>query len=72
MAGIVCGHIHKAELRVIRSVLYCNTGDWVESCTALVEDETGRLELLRAVEGSTVTIATAAEIRPVAIQCAVH
>ncbi len=70
--GIVCGHIHKAELRVIRSVLYCNTGDWVESCTALVEDETGRLELLRAVEGSTVTVATAAEIRPVAIQCAAH
>ena len=62
MDGIVCGHIHKAELRVIRSVLYCNTGDWVESCTALVEDETGRLELLCAVGGTAVTVASAAEI----------
>ncbi len=45
--GIICGHIHKAEMRSIGSVLYCNTGDWVESCTALVEDMDGRLELLR-------------------------
>ncbi|MGD8415186.1 MAG: UDP-2,3-diacylglucosamine diphosphatase [Candidatus Latescibacterota bacterium] len=42
--GIVCGHIHKAEIRTINDVLYCNTGDWVESCTALVEHHDGRLE----------------------------
>lgn len=45
--GIVCGHIHKAELRRIGDVLYCNDGDWVESCTALVEHLDGRLELVQ-------------------------
>jgi UDP-2,3-diacylglucosamine pyrophosphatase LpxH len=44
--GVVCGHIHKAEIRDIDSVLYCNDGDWVESCTALVETLEGRLEIL--------------------------
>jgi UDP-2,3-diacylglucosamine pyrophosphatase LpxH len=44
--GVVCGHIHTAEMRMINGVLYCNTGDWVESCTALVEHSDGRLELV--------------------------
>jgi UDP-2,3-diacylglucosamine pyrophosphatase LpxH len=44
--GIVCGHIHKAEIRSIGGVLYCNDGDWVESLTALVEDEHGELSIL--------------------------
>ncbi len=44
--GVVCGHIHQAEMRTVNGVLYCNTGDWVESCTALVEHEDGRLELV--------------------------
>jgi len=44
--GVICGHIHKAEMRSIGRVLYCNTGDWVESCTALVEHPDGALELL--------------------------
>jgi len=44
--GVVCGHIHHAEMRDINGVLYINDGDWVESCTALVEHEDGRLELL--------------------------
>ena len=44
--GIVCGHIHKAEMRMIDGILYCNDGDWVESCTALVEHLDGRLEIL--------------------------
>jgi UDP-2,3-diacylglucosamine pyrophosphatase LpxH len=44
--GIVCGHIHKAEIRSIGGVLYCNDGDWVESLTALVEDEHGQLSIL--------------------------
>jgi UDP-2,3-diacylglucosamine pyrophosphatase LpxH len=35
--GVICGHIHHAALRDIHGVLYCNDGDWVESCTALVE-----------------------------------
>jgi UDP-2,3-diacylglucosamine pyrophosphatase LpxH len=44
--GVVCGHIHKAEIRQFGPVLYCNDGDWVESCTALVEHADGRLEIL--------------------------
>ena len=44
--GVVCGHIHQAEMRDIGGVLYLNDGDWVESCTALVEHHDGRLELL--------------------------
>jgi UDP-2,3-diacylglucosamine pyrophosphatase LpxH len=45
--GIICGHIHHAEVRPLDGVLYCNCGDWVESCTALVEHHDGRLEVLR-------------------------
>jgi len=45
--GLVCGHIHHAEIRDIRGVLYLNCGDWVESNTALVEHPSGRIELLR-------------------------
>ncbi len=45
--GVVCGHIHKAEMRPIKGTLYANCGDWVESCTALVEHEDGRMEILR-------------------------
>lgn len=45
--GMICGHIHHAEMRRIDEVIYCNCGDWVESCTALVEHHDGRLELLR-------------------------
>lgn len=44
--GVVCGHIHRPEIRDIQGVLYLNDGDWVESCTALVEHEDGRLELI--------------------------
>ena len=44
--GVVCGHIHHAELREIDGVLYANDGDWVESLTALVEHADGRLEIL--------------------------
>jgi UDP-2,3-diacylglucosamine pyrophosphatase LpxH len=44
--GVVCGHIHKAEMRQIGPILYCNDGDWVESCTALVEDYTGKLQIM--------------------------
>jgi UDP-2,3-diacylglucosamine pyrophosphatase LpxH len=44
--GVVCGHIHKAEIRVIDGIQYCNDGDWVESCTALVEHWDGALEII--------------------------
>ena len=45
--GVVCGHIHHAEIRQIGGVLYLNDGDWVESCSALVEDARGHMEILR-------------------------
>ena len=48
--GVVCGHIHHAEIRTIDGVLYCNDGDWVESCTALVEDFDGRLRIVHWAE----------------------
>lgn len=44
--GVVCGHIHHAEMRDVDGVHYLNCGDWVESCTALVEHQDGRIELL--------------------------
>ncbi|HQR10921.1 MAG TPA: UDP-2,3-diacylglucosamine diphosphatase [Casimicrobiaceae bacterium] len=45
--GVVCGHIHHAEIRRIDDVVYCNSGDWVESLTALVESGDGTLSILR-------------------------
>ncbi len=44
--GVVCGHIHCAEVRQFGAVTYYNDGDWVESCTALVEHRDGRLEII--------------------------
>jgi UDP-2,3-diacylglucosamine pyrophosphatase LpxH len=44
--GVVCGHIHKAEIREIDGLLYCNDGDWVESLSALVETTTGELKII--------------------------
>ncbi len=44
--GVVCGHIHHAEMREVNGMLYMNDGDWVESCTALVEHQDGRFELI--------------------------
>jgi UDP-2,3-diacylglucosamine pyrophosphatase LpxH len=55
--GMICGHIHHAEVRHMQGVLYCNCGDWVESCTALVEHHDGRLELLRWTDNVPETIA---------------
>lgn len=44
--GVICGHIHRAEMKRIGDVQYMNCGDWVESCTALVEDFAGNIQLL--------------------------
>jgi len=63
--GVICGHIHHPRLRTIDGTHYGNTGDWVESCTALVEHLDGRLELLRWIpdgEGEREAIATEAPI----------
>jgi UDP-2,3-diacylglucosamine pyrophosphatase LpxH len=44
--GVVCGHIHAAEIRDFGGITYFNDGDWVESCTALVEHADGRMEII--------------------------
>ena len=44
--GVVCGHIHWATIKEIGGLLYVNCGDWVDSCTAIVEHFDGRLELV--------------------------
>jgi UDP-2,3-diacylglucosamine pyrophosphatase LpxH len=44
--GVICGHIHKAEIKEINGVTYMNDGDWVESCTALVEHHDGTWEIV--------------------------
>ncbi|MFV1984937.1 MAG: UDP-2,3-diacylglucosamine diphosphatase [Thiohalomonadales bacterium] len=44
--GIICGHIHNAGINKFNNFRYCNDGDWVESCTALVEHHDGTLEII--------------------------
>ncbi|MDA5194816.1 UDP-2,3-diacylglucosamine diphosphatase [Govanella unica] len=50
MDGVICGHIHHAEIRDMDGITYANDGDWVESCTALVEDFSGALRIIRWAE----------------------
>jgi UDP-2,3-diacylglucosamine pyrophosphatase LpxH len=70
--GVICGHIHKAEMRDIDGITYINDGDWVESCTALVEHADGTLEILdwgriHAAEAKEARVARLpARLRPVA------
>lgn len=44
--GVICGHIHKAEIRQIDEVTYLNCGDWVESCSAIVETQEGEWKMI--------------------------
>ncbi len=59
MDGVVCGHIHHAEMRTVQGVLYMNDGDWVESCTALVEHADGRFELVDWARENRLSLARA-------------
>jgi UDP-2,3-diacylglucosamine pyrophosphatase LpxH len=45
--GVICGHVHRAEQRLIGPIWYINDGDWVHNRTALIEDHQGALSLLR-------------------------
>ena len=60
--GVVCGHIHHAELRLVDGILYANDGDWVESCTALVEHMDGRLEIVHWLEQLPLALPVAAPL----------
>ena len=44
--GVICGHVHTPEMRMIDGIHYCNDGDWVESCSALVEHHNGQMEII--------------------------
>lgn len=56
--AVICGHIHRAEINITEAITYMNCGDWVESCTALIEHDDGRMELLQWRERSTSLKAT--------------
>ena len=60
--GVVCGHIHHAEIRPIGTITYHNCGDWVESCTALAEDHTGQIRVLRAPRAERPALAAVASL----------
>jgi UDP-2,3-diacylglucosamine pyrophosphatase LpxH len=64
--GVVCGHIHIADVSEHDGLTYCNDGDWVESCTALVEDHRGRLSLLRWPEARKAASAVEVPVRDAA------
>jgi UDP-2,3-diacylglucosamine pyrophosphatase LpxH len=54
--GIICGHIHRPNLRRVGDAVYCNTGDWVESCSALIEAADGQLCLWRLGDVADVSL----------------
>jgi UDP-2,3-diacylglucosamine pyrophosphatase LpxH len=67
--GVVCGHIHTPAVKTIDGTLYCNDGDWVENCSALVEHDDGRLEIVHwrkapAFETAPAQLGTAIASRP--------
>jgi UDP-2,3-diacylglucosamine pyrophosphatase LpxH len=49
--GVICGHIHTAEIKLVNGIIYMNDGDWVESCSALVEHYDGRWEIIYWTKG---------------------
>ncbi len=59
--GIICGHIHSAAIRQVHGVTYVNCGDWVDSCTAIVEHLDGRLELIAWGRQDTALVAAPPE-----------
>lgn len=59
--GIICGHIHSATIREADGVSYVNCGDWVDSCTAIVEHLDGQLELIAWDSRERITVESAIE-----------
>jgi UDP-2,3-diacylglucosamine pyrophosphatase LpxH len=60
--GVICGHIHTAAIKRIDGITYINCGDWVDSCTAVVEHYDGRMELVRWSAPPAATVPRAAAI----------
>lgn len=67
MDGVVCGHIHVGNVRAIDGLLYANSGDWVENCTALVEDAAGQIRLLHWARDSVYLLPALDEAAEVAV-----
>jgi UDP-2,3-diacylglucosamine pyrophosphatase LpxH len=67
MDGVVCGHIHVGEVRDIDGLLYANSGDWVENCTALAEDAAGTIRLLRWARDSVFLLPATEEMGEVVV-----
>jgi len=65
--GVVCGHIHTPIIREIGDTTYYNCGDWVESCSALVEHDDGRIELLNGMYQSTQRVPVAETVPTMSI-----
>jgi UDP-2,3-diacylglucosamine pyrophosphatase LpxH len=63
--GIICGHIHRAEQRLIDSIWYLNDGDWVHNCTALAEHDDGLLRLLRWIPDRSPTVESDLTVREI-------
>jgi UDP-2,3-diacylglucosamine pyrophosphatase LpxH len=61
--GVICGHIHRPVMRELHGVQYCNTGDWVDNCTALVEDRSGELRLWQLADWAVSDDREAAQLR---------
>lgn len=62
--GVICGHIHHAEIRDIDGITYINDGDWVESCTAVVERHDGSFEIIRWLEAREALAGPVTALRP--------
>jgi UDP-2,3-diacylglucosamine pyrophosphatase LpxH len=60
--GVICGHIHHAAMRDLNGVRYINTGDWVESCTAVAERHDGTMEIIRWSNPATERLALVAPV----------
>jgi len=70
--GVVCGHIHHAAIEDMEGTLYANCGDWVESCTALVEDDKGQLRVVHWIEESAFLLQDTTVSRQVALHAEKH
>jgi hypothetical protein len=64
---VICGHIHHAAMEQMDGIQYINTGDWVESCTAVVEHFDGRMEIIRWMDQQARQPAPAERFVPVIV-----
>ncbi len=61
--GLICGHIHRPEINMLDDKVYLNSGDWIESCTALIENHDGSIELVHYADSAQILKSLPAVIR---------